>query len=510
MTHLLRALPLALAAGLLAPPPAAASEELLARVCGECHEGTDAGLSRIAGQRKTPEGWLMTIVRMRIAHGMEISSADQAALVAWLADTQGLAPSETEGWRYALEKDPTVVEAFDEPLGTMCARCHTGARVMLQHRTAEEWMLHMDFHVGQFPTVEFQALGRDRDWYQIAKDEVAPLLAGMLPYETEAWAAWQAAAKPEVAGDWVVLTSLPGKGAAHGVLSVAGAASPYAVSGSLTLADGTEMPVGGQMNLYTGYEWRANLTIGGESYRQVLAVSEDGTGLAGRQFQTEADTLGGRLTGAKAGAGPVILGTVPEALPAPGGAVQVVGTGLDGLAAEGAELAGATPNASGAAATVTAGSDGIVTLSAGAATGQVAVYSAMDRLAVEPAFAIARVGGGSDIGPGAVPIDFAAVGYWNGPDGQPGTGDDIRIGEVPATWTSGNHNEIAEAMEDAKFAGGIDDSGLFMPAVAGPNPERPFTTNNAGDLKITAEAMGQTGEAQLIVTVQRFIDPPIR
>jgi quinohemoprotein amine dehydrogenase len=510
MTHRLCALPLALAAGLLAAPPAAASEELLAQVCGECHEGTDAGLSRVAGQRKTPEGWLMTIVRMRIAHGMEISSADQAALVAWLAETQGLAPSETEGWRYALEKDPAVVEALDEPLGSMCARCHTGARVMLQHRTPEEWTLHMDFHVGQFPTIEYQALGRDRDWYQLAKDEIAPLLAGMLPYETEAWTAWQAAEKPEVAGDWVVLTSLPGKGAAHGVLSVAGTASPYAVSGSLMLADGTSLPVGGQMNLYTGYEWRANLTIGGESYRQVLAVSEDGAGLEGRQFLTETDSLGGRLTGAKAGAGSVILGTVPEALPAPGGAVQVVGTGLDALAAEGAELAGASPNASGVAATVTAGGDGIVALSAGGATGQVAVYSAMDRLAVEPAFAIARVGGGSDIGPDAVPIDFAAVGYWNGPDGQPGTEDDIRIGEVPASWSSGNTNEVAEAMEDAKFAGRIDDSGLFMPAVAGPNPERPFTTNNAGDLKITAEAMGVTGEAQLIVTVQRFIDPPIR
>jgi quinohemoprotein amine dehydrogenase len=109
-----------------------------------------------------------------------------------------------------------------------------------------------------------------------------------------------------------------------------------------------------------------------------------------------------------------------------------------------------------------------------------------------------------------VPIDFAAIGWWNGPDGQPGTEDDIRIGEVAARWTSGNFNEVAEAMEDAKFAGSIDESGLFMPAVAGPNPERPFSTNNAGDLKITAEAMGQTGEAHLIVTVQRFIDPPIR
>lgn len=510
MTHPVRALPLALAAGLLAPPPAAASEELLAQVCGACHEATEAGLSRIAGQRKTPEGWLMTIVRMRIAHGLEISAADQAALVAWLADTQGLAPSETAGWRYALEKDPAVVEAFEEPLGTMCARCHTGARAMLQRRTAEEWKLHMDFHVGQFPTIEYQALGRDRDWYLLARDEVAPMLADMLPFETEAWTAWQAAEKPGVTGDWVVLTSLPGKGAAHGVLSVAGEASPYAVSGTLTLADGTALPVGGQMNLYTGYEWRANLTIGGESYRQVLAVSEDGTGLSGRQFLTEADSLGGRLTGAKVGAGSVILGTVPEALPAPGGAVQVVGTGLDGLAAEGAELAGAAANASGAAATLTAAGDGVVTLSAGGATGQVAVYSAVDRVTVEPAFAIARVGGGSDIGPEAVPIDFAAIGWWNGPDGQPGTDDDIRIGEVPAAWTTGNHNEVAAAMEDAKFAGSIDETGLFMPAVAGPNPERPFSTNNAGDLRITAEALGQSGEAQLIVTVQRFIDPPIR
>jgi quinohemoprotein amine dehydrogenase len=81
---------------------------------------------------------------------------------------------------------------------------------------------------------------------------------------------------------------------------------------------------------------------------------------------------------------------------------------------------------------------------------------------------------------------------------------------LPAAWSVANHNEVAELMEDAKFAGQIDDSGIFMPAVAGPNPERPFSTNNAGDLKIIAEAAGQMAEAQLIVTVQRFVDPPIR
>ena len=508
MTIPLRTL-LAVAATLTAVP-ALASQELLETACGACHAAGEDGLSRIAGQRKTPEGWLMTIVRMRIAHGLDIDQADQAALVDWLADTQGLAPSETEGYRYALEKDPAAQEAFDEPLGTMCARCHTGARAMLQHRTADEWLLHMDFHVGQFPTVEFQALGRDRDWYDIATGEIAPMLTEMLPYDTEAWTAWQAAEKPDVAGDWVVLTDLPGLGAAHGALSVSGDASPYAVSGGLTLTDGREVSVGGQMNLYTGYEWRANLNIDGTAYRQVLAVSEDGTRLAGRQFLADHDSLGGTLSGVKAGSGAAILGTVPEALPAPGGAVQVVGTGLDGLAATGAELSAAEANASGVAATVAAAADGVVGLAAGGAEASVAVYSAVDRVAVEPAFAIGRVGGGSDIGPAAVPIAFKAVGWWNGPDGAPETEDDVRVGELPATWSTGNHNEVAEMLKDADFAGEIDETGIFMPAVAGPNPERPFSTNNAGDLKVVAEAMGQTGEAQLIVTVQRFIDPPIR
>lgn len=494
----------------LAAPVAHADQALLENSCGSCHAMTDAGLTRIAGQRKSPEGWLMTIVRMRIAHGVEISVADQAQLVSYLSDTQGLAPEETAGYRYALEKEPAAQEAFDEPFGSMCARCHTGARVMLQRRTAEEWALHMEFHVGQFPTIEYQALGRDRDWYQIAKDEITPYLAETLPIETAEWTAWQAAEKAPVAGDWVVLTSIPGKGTAQGVLTVAGSASPYAVSGSLALADGTSLPVTGQMNLYTGYEWRANLAIDGMSYRQVVAVSANGRELSGRQFLSDHDSLGGHLSGAKVGSGSMILGIVPETLPAPGGTVQIVGTGLDALTSESGELSGIATNASGASATVNATADGVVMLSAGDATGSVAVYSAVDRIAVEPAFAIARVGGDSDNGPAPVPVAFQAVGYWNGPDGAPETEDDVRVGELPAKWVTGNSDEIGEAMKDAEFAGQIDPMGIFMPAGAGPNPERKFSTNNAGDLKVTAEALGHTADARLIVTVQRFIDPPIR
>lgn len=501
----------ALALGLAAfgAPPAYASEALLTEACGSCHAAGEGGLSRIAGQRKSPEGWLMTIVRMRVAHGLEIANADQAALVAWLSERQGLAPAETAGWRYALEKDPDAVEAVDEPFASMCARCHTMARVALQRRTPEEWLIHMDFHVGQYPTIEYQALGRDRDWYRIAVEEIAPLLASTYPLETPEWASWKAAPKPVASGEWVVMTDLPGKGAAWGRLSVTGEASPFAVYGEMKTAGGETLPVSGLMNLYTGYEWRANLSIGDGSYRQVLAISEDGARLEGRQFLAAQDSLGGRLTGARVGAGPILLGVAPEAALAGTATAQAVGVGLDALSVAGAEGA-ASPNAFGAAVNLSGGAGAVAELAAGGGAARFSFYDAVDRVAVEPAFTIARVGGGSDVGPDAVPARFKAIGFWNGPDGAPETEDDIRIGEIPASWSVGNHDPISEAMRDADYAGKIDAAGIFTPATAGPNPERPFSTNNAGDLKVVAAAGGRTGEARLIVTVQRFIDPPIR
>ncbi len=501
------ALATALAAGFTALP-AAADEALLQSACGSCHEAGDAGLSRIAGQRKTPEGWLMSIVRMRQVHGADISVGDQAALVAYLSETQGMAPSETAAWRYALEKDPDWVEANDEPLGSMCSRCHTSARFHLQARTPEEWATLIDFHVGQYPTIEYQALGRDRYWLEIARAEIVPLLQAMHPFETQAWTDWQAAEKPAVAGDWVMLAEIPGKGRAGGRITVEGEGSPYVVSGRLTLADGTALPVSGSVNVYTGYEWRGAVTVGDMAMRQVFAMGADGT-LSGRQFMRDQDSLGGAVTAVRADGGPAILGTVPEALSGLSGSVQVVGTGLDALAAEGAE-ATVTPNEAGAAVSLSAGAQGMVTLTAGEASGSVALVEAADRLTVEPAFTIARVGGGGEGLPPAVPAAFHAIGWWNGPDGAPETEDDVRIGAMDAEWSVGNANPTAEAMEDAAFAGQMGEDGIFLPAVAGPNPARKYQTNNAGALTVTATAGELSASGALIVTVQRFIDPPIR
>jgi quinohemoprotein amine dehydrogenase len=102
-----------------------------------------------------------------------------------------------------------------------------------------------------------------------------------------------------------------------------------------------------------------------------------------------------------------------------------------------------------------------------------------------------------------------------GPDGKRGTQDDVRIGAVPAQWSLENLTPAAAEMGDADFAvGRMEPNGLFWPAGAGPNPQRKFGTNNAGELKATARvtqgARVLSSAVPLFVTVQRWNDPPIR
>ena len=74
----------------------------------------------------------------------------------------------------------------------------------------------------------------------------------------------------------------------------------------------------------------------------------------------------------------------------------------------------------------------------------------------------------------------------NGADGEAGTEDDVRIGVMAATWSVTDFSEAAAALQDAQYSGTIDRFGYFTPAVAGPNPERKFGTNNVGDLAVVA------------------------
>ena len=456
-------------AALAAPVAAEAPEQLLRATCSGCHQPDGAGrLSRIADQRKTPEGWAMTIQRMEHLHGIVVSSqglplgSDQAkrALVKYLADTQGLAPEETAGFRYALEQRLDEFEPVDAEFKMMCGRCHSAARVVLQRRPLEEWRKLVHFHLGQYPSTEYSAGGRSIDWLPVALNETAPMLAEKYGLQSAAWEKWKKAKKPDLSGSWSVSGHQPSKGDFSGRMkSTLTAPDEYTVELAGAYDRNGEALAGtGRATVYAGYEWRGTLTLGDEKWQQVFAaqaVDLQALGSAvldGRMYEREHPELGMTLSAVRGPVAPPAHRDAPRA-------------------------------------------------------------SHFDRITIEPPYQVARVGDGG----GPIPKEYAAfdaVAWSNGADGKPETADDVRIGALPATWRVEPWNELAREERDVEFAGVMNAAtGVFTPGDAGPNPARKYGTNNAGNLKVIATVKdGErelTGEAQLIVTVQRWIHSPI-
>src|SRR5215510_4716640 len=108
---------------------------LLASRCSMCHAAQKSGkLEPIESERKTPEGWEMTIDRMVRMQGVRLQSQEGYALVKYLSDRYGLAPAEVEPFRYALEKRNSTVVQPDLPklVQGSCVQCHSYARIALQ------------------------------------------------------------------------------------------------------------------------------------------------------------------------------------------------------------------------------------------------------------------------------------------------------------------------------------------------------------------------------------------
>lgn len=500
------------------PAQAASGESIIKDRCLICHTETGdqaAPFSRISQQRKTPEGWLMTISRMQQQRGLVISPEEKRDLVKYLADHQGLAPSETQNLRYVLEKTPNVVESFEPLIQDTCVRCHSGARIALQRRTEDEWKWLVHFHMGQQPTAELHAGARDRAWFDIALNQVAPYLGQKFNFNTEAWQQWQAVTKQPLSGRWAVHGFLPEKGNFDATMRVTMPSKDhYQISLEGTYADGSPITGQGEAVVYTGYEWRGTLTVDGVKMRQVFAASADGQRLEGRMYPKEDDVMGGEIKAVKNN---TITAITPSYIKQGEQAVLTVsGHQLSGKVDLGAGLkllevvskndnhwvlkVQASPKASVGIRQIKIGN-------AQASEG-LAVYDQLARIEITPTDSIARVGGGG----GKIPKQksvYRAVGYAAGADGKVGTLDDLRLGYMAANWSLKPFDEIAVHDNDLQYAGKIDQRGIFTPGDAGPNPARKMSTNNVGNLAVvgTVQADGQTltAETHLLVTVQKFV-----
>lgn len=498
--------------------------EVVANICSGCHAANDDGtLERISNIRKSPEGWEMTVVRMDIYHGVELTADERRAVVKYLADTQGLAPEESAPYRYALERRANVQELGHEAeMMTMCARCHTYARIALQRRDTEEWQRLVHMHVGQWPTIEYQMLSRDRDWLDEATGWVASQLGKSYPLTTDAWSQWQAKEAEDLSGTWRTVVYTPGEGLSHGTLTVTRKdADQYAVAYETVGASDTTEKGEYTANVFTGYEWRGRGKFGNDEFRQVAAMSTDGTTLTGRTFFADRPERGSFIEAVRADRGLKRLMALEGESLKRGTETQITlyGTGLDGEVSLGEGITVSIVEQSGdkIVAKVTVAADAAlgrrdVRVGDSSLADAVAIYDQYDRVEVTPDYAVSRLGGaGGKLNP--VSAQFEAVAFANGPDGKPGTKDDYRIGVVKAEWDIAPNDAAAEEMKDHLFAGKITQGGRFLPAAAGPNPERVFGTSNAGDLKVIAKVTEGdrviTGVGRVIVTAQRWNNPPI-
>jgi len=497
--------------------------KLLNLYCGACHTPTNnGGLSRISNIRKTPEGWDMSIVRMTLHHDVEIPKNVRARLVKYLADAQGLAPRETRGHRAVLERRHNVVETgMDPELNVMCARCHSNARYALQRRDADEWRLLVNMHVGQWPSIEYQALARDRDWWEIASGQVAEKLGALYPLETKAWSDWRAAPRQDMSGTWAVTGHWPGHGDYAGTMKIEGQGDDgYLATYALTTSAGETLAVTTKAIVYTGYEWRGRGAWGDAPIKEIYALSEDGQTLTGRWYFENSFEIGADFSAARLEDGVAHITSVwPATLESGDSAdITITGANLEGAVSLGPNIKAQVMERSANKIIVRAkakcsAAPSVRTITVGTARleNALTLFEDVDYLRVTPPFGIARLGDGMTP---PITAQFEAIGYTNGPDGVAGTQDDIRIGPLQAEWRVEPHNAVAKELQDVKYAGTLDQSGFFTPAEAGPNRKRKQSRDNVGDLNIVASVPTYDGKAEgaahLMVVVQKWNNPPIQ
>jgi quinohemoprotein amine dehydrogenase len=512
------------------PALTAEGKSIVAARCVGCHTRDDAGnLSRISEQRKTPEGWHMTLSRMQHNHGLVLSDREKDAVVKFLADTQGLAPSEAAPYRYVLERRDNTIErynAIDRPdpegVALRCTVCHSYARVALQRRTEAEWLLLLHFHLGQYPAIEFQPQSRTSPWWEEVAPKMPGVLARLFPFSDSAWSTWQARPKADLSGSWRIVGHLPGVGFYSGVRVITRVgADQYTTTSSWEFADGHKESSEGTAIVYTGYEWRGRAAVRREDIREIYAVSDDGDELGGRWFDSRHSEIGADLLAVRVRSGESrVLAAEPCSIKAgTQKRITIYGTNLAGAPDFGPQLRVSVVEHSSDRVVVDVSADraaapGVRAVKMGLADSRatLAVYRAVDHVRVAPDYAFTRLGEGG----GKVPFvgaQFEAVAYAADSSAK---GGEIPLGAVPAEWKLEPHTETAKEWDDQLYAGRITKSGQFIPAQGGINPARTKgTLNNTGDLtvKATVQVDGRTfeGASHLIVsTGMLFFNVPIR
>jgi len=532
------------------------TNELVTAKCGVCHAKDEKGnLSRISYARSTPEGWEEAIKRMIRLNGLTLQPAEARTILKYLSTNHGLAPEEAKPVMYMAEHRIQDEAVPNEGVRTTCMQCHALGRAFQWHRTKEDWTLLTNMHVAFFPQAD-AAFRRNANAGGGAAGDGAPAAGGAAAaagsldttldflgtsygLQTPEWSAWKARMRaPKIAGRWMVLAHIAGKGQYSGELTVTQGAAEDEFTTSVKLqplGGGAAITRTGSGLVYAGYSWRgrskgaaavANAAPGDLSseMREAMWIAPDQTSAEGRWFWGEYQEFGmdvklKRVTGA-----PTLLTLDRPSLVrgSQGQKVRLVGSNLPAQVVP-ADLefgAGVTVKTivSHTATEVVAQVDIAptavfgkrdVVLGLAVLPGAFAVYDKADYIKVLPDTALSRLG--SDVHPKGYQ-QLEAIGFHRGEDGKLHTADDVEIGPVDVTWAMEEFYAVF-GDDDKEFVGTLNNSGLFTPSLDGPNPQRKFSRNNYGDVWAVATAVSEKdkegkplqGKSYLVVTVPTYI-----
>jgi quinohemoprotein amine dehydrogenase len=482
-------------------------------------------MTRISYERKTPEAWELTLKRMVRTGRVQLSPEQAKEIVRYLGDDHGLAPSEARAVLYRAEKRPTLEKAVNDEVGETCNRCHLAAWYLSQRRTKEEWQLLKGMHLGYFPIIEYQTFRgappgeRGDDDAPRPRSEAPPTTAGapderwrvdrVLDWladnyglETPEWKEYRAKKSPvDLSGKWLFTTHQPTKGLASGTVVFEKTPTGYVTRADISLADGKAEKRTGTGVLYSDLTWRGRSEGASlQDQREVLALADDGTTLEGRFFRGDYGELGLDVRMVRLGSDTRIAGVNPKAVAAKAegtatATLKVLGANFPaGIGADDVDLGpgvavtrvrAQTPDRLELEIGVQAGAPAgrrNVRVGATTAVDAFAVYDRVDYVQVRPQEGLARTGGGAIA---KQFIQFEAVAFGSGPDGEPLTADDVELNVVSPTWSLEEYH-VRHEDEDLQYVGTIDGNGFFTPALDGPNPERKRATNNMGDVWVVA------------------------
>ena len=527
------------------------TDALVIAKCGTCHTKDDKGnLSRISWERSTPEGWEESIKRMVRLNGLEISPAEARAVVKYLSTYHGLAPEEAKPVMYMAEHRVLDEAVPNETVHTTCMGCHALGRAISWRRSKEDWRLLTNLHVFLYAQADvafrrgFFGNGNAPVIPQLQEDapplveQTLDYLAKSAPLHTPEWAAWQARMRaPKLVGRWLVTAHIPGRGNYYGemVLEPGSADDEFQTRVKLqSVNDGSSITRSGQGLVYAGYSWRGRskgtTPAGGapddlaQEMREAMWVSPDQLHADGRWFWGEYQEFGVDVKLQRASADPTLQGVdrtmlklgsqsnrvrlIGDNLPA-----QVASTDLDfGSGVTVRRIVSHTPSEIVAEVDVASGAvpgKRDIVLRRSVLESAIAVYDRVDYIKVLPEAALAHLG--SDVHPKGFQ-QFEAVAYQRGADDKLHTADDVELGPIDVTWSVEEYLSVY-GDDDKDFVGTLSSTGLFTPALDGPNPKRKFSRNNYGDVWAVATAKNEkdkdgqpvTGRSYLVVTVPTYI-----